>query len=35
MIVQELQQVEVGVVVLGEVVEEGQALLRNLSGLES
>jgi len=29
-LVQELQQVEVGVGVLGEVVEEGQALLRNL-----
>lgn len=33
--VQELQEVEVEVVELGEVEEEGQALLRNLSGLES
>lgn len=40
MIVQEVQElqeveVEVEVVELGEVEEEGQALLRNLSGLES
>lgn len=30
MIVQEVQEVEVGLVELGEVEEEGQALLRNL-----